>query len=748
MVRCRWSRFFGLALAGLTLWLLAVATAVGQVSLTEREALIDLYQATGGDEWHNNEGWLGEEGSECDWHGVHCWGEADNDAYVSNLLLPGNGLSGELPESLAGLERVRRINLRANQIGGPVPPSLAELPDLDWLDLGGNRLTGPVPGALLDSPGVSINLRDNQLDGYTDPIETPQGSISLDLSGNPIGSLPPASWRDSGALSALELNRTALSGEIDFGDHPWPGLSLLSLEGNTISSVTPGILPDLRHLYLADNDITGPWPVDGLEIPELQVLDLTGNGLESSPIGLSGHPALEEVYLGRNTLHGQDLAPLFAIETLRTVELHNNPLQALPSNLPGEVSPLLRLKLASAELAGDPPEWFGELSLRNLDLSGNHLAGDLEPWLTAVQDERWVRLDLSRNGFEGPVPQALMEIDFAHRNLSSGPGLNLCWNHFDQPFEADIDEFLTQVHIAGNPSDCNDRELADIDLSISGSWYNPERSGKGYTVMLLDNGELLHYWFGYPPGIDLSVDQQMWSFQVIEPVAGAAIHPPSLVPYGGRFGHGVGAGSIWPYGQRKLEMVRRTDDSLSIFSGWHAQGRHIIVDPPLPPIQERLEHVRLTELAGTTCNNQSPFQEYSGAWYNPDTPGEGFILEVLPDDRGLVYWFTYAADGSGRQAWMIGDGHFEPNSDPIIGVPPPGTPLARLEIEELIQPVGTVLGPNFDGYEIDYIDWGSLVLEFVVGGTAHVGWSSEIQEYGSGGYPLERLARPMLAECE
>lgn len=52
------------------------------------------------------------------------------------------------------------------------------------------------------------------------------------------------------------------------------------------------------------------------------------------------------------------------------------------------------------------------------------------------------------------------------------------------------------------------------------------------------------------------------------------------------------------------------------------------------------DHTRLTRLAGTTCDNQRQNQWVSGAWYNQDRDGEGFTVEVIEDDRGVVYWFT------------------------------------------------------------------------------------------------------------
>jgi hypothetical protein len=697
--------------------------AHAQVSDAERQALIDFYHATGGDEWHNNEGWLGEAGSECDWHGVHCLGEAAGDAHVRMVRLIANGLDGELPATLVDLERVTGINLRANRITGPIPPALAELGKLHSLELEGNRLSGSVPAELLASPAYTISLKDNLLDGYAEAEVTPQGSIILDLSGNPIAGLPPASWRDTGALVVLDLSRTALSGPIDFEHHAWPGLQHLSLDDNAITElqgITAGTLTDLRRLSIAGNQLTGAWSVDGLS-------------------------ALEEVYLADNQLHGEDLASLFAIDTLRIIELQRNPLQVLPDELPGAVPPLLTLNLSGTKLSSTPPDWFGDLTLRDLNLSGNLLDGELDPWLAALREDQWVRLDLSRNRFEGPLPQSLLAVNFAHAGFSLGAGLNLCWNAFDEPFASEFETFLADVHLAGSLADCNDRAVTEIDPTLSGSWYNPARSGKGYTVMLLDNGLLMHYWFGYPDAADASFDDQVWSFQLVAPDGEFALPPPSLVPYGGRFRQGLAGGQVWAYGNRHLEFARLADDILNVYSGWAMGGRHIGIDPPPPPIRERFDHQRITRLAGARCDDQSSFQGYSGAWYNPDVDGEGFIVEVLPNDQVVIYWFTFTPDGSGSQAWMIGDGIIS-SLDPILQTTL--QPEAVIEDMTTYRPVGGRLGPDFDAGEVVMTDWGRLDFDFYSEDVGHVSWESTDPDFGSGDYPIERLARPMLAECE
>ncbi len=729
---------------GVLLTLVGSTPVLAQVSPQERQALIALYDAAGGNSWKNKEGWLGEAGTECDWHGVNCREADSGQRYVHSLFLVDNELVGNLPGALAELAGLRELRLNDNHLAGPIPAAFGEFASLEYLELSDNDLDGPIPGSLLSESLLFVNVVGNRLSGYTEAASPVASGRWLRFSGNPLGELPPPSWRSDDAIGLLELARTGLTGEIDLGHQAWAGLQELDLAGNAITSlagIDPATLIDLQRLDLADNALMQQWPVTADTLPSLTTLDLSGNGLMAAPpAGLSDHPSLRELQLARNSLTADGLDTLFSLPSLRRIRLAHNPLQALPDTLPDPPAMLGELDLAGTQLSGPAPSWFGELSLRTLNLSGNRLSGSIMPWLAALRDDLSTRADLSRNEFSGELPGAVTEIEFAD------DGLALCWNRFDQPFDPALVSFLESAHRAGNLAECNDRQRVDIDPTVSGSWYDPDRSGTGYSVMLLGGGEVLHYWFGFPARVDSAYDEQMWSVQTTPPEGFAAVFPPSLVPFGGRFGLGLDGGYVTTYGDRALEMVR-LPDRLSVYSGWWIQGRQVAIDPPPPRLHERREHVRLSELAGTTCATRTPFQEYSGAWYDPERSGEGFIVEVLPDDRAVVYWFTYTPDSSGRQAWMVGDGVI---SGPAVTASTPATDstIAEVEIEHLIQPVGTVLGPGFDSGEIDHVVWGSLRLEFYGEERGRVFWESMAEGYGSGEYPIERLARPKLADCD
>ncbi len=112
----------------------------------ERNALIELYEATDGGNWRRNMGWLDPQGSECTWYGIKCY---DGDTHIAKIDLPDNKLKKELPVPFE------------NDDGEIV--SLGELEYLESLILRGNSLEGPLPTVLLDT-----NLIKHQLSDFSD----------------------------------------------------------------------------------------------------------------------------------------------------------------------------------------------------------------------------------------------------------------------------------------------------------------------------------------------------------------------------------------------------------------------------------------------------------------------------------------------------------------------------------------------------------------------------------------------------
>ena len=119
-------------------------------SLSDRDILEVLYEATGGSNWRNNDNWLTDEPLDA-WYGV----AADSLGHVGHLSLEGNGLAGRIPPELGKLQQPFGLNLHQNALTGPIPPELGDLSRLRWLFLSSNDLTGPIPPELGSLPSWS-----------------------------------------------------------------------------------------------------------------------------------------------------------------------------------------------------------------------------------------------------------------------------------------------------------------------------------------------------------------------------------------------------------------------------------------------------------------------------------------------------------------------------------------------------------------------------------------------------------------
>jgi hypothetical protein len=68
-------------------------------------------------------------------------------------------------------------------------------------------------------------------------------------------------------------------------------------------------------------------------------------------------------------------------------------------------------------------------------------------------------------------------------------------------------------------------------------------------------------------------------------------------------------------------------------------------------------------LSGSTTQAVDINAGMDGAWYDPITPGQGFLIDAHPNPAGgnfiFVAWFTYGADTASGQRWLTAQGRFE-----------------------------------------------------------------------------------------
>ena len=122
----------------------------------------------------------------------------------------------------------------------------------------------------------------------------------------------------------------------------------------------------------------------------------------------------------------------------------------------------------------------------------------------------------------------------------------------------------------------------------------------------------------------------------------------------------------------------------------------------------------------------------SSAWYDPARNGEGFMLEILAENRALLYWFTYNLEGD--QDWYIAQGEIRGN---------------RILFPELMQVSGGEFGPGFDPDKVTRKVVGSASFIWSSCDSGAMDWLIDNDGNGRrhGRMSLTRLSRVMGLDC-
>ena len=350
----------------------------------DRNALVVLYNVTGGPNWAKNKNWLSD-APMCEWHGV----ATDSSGRVTDLDLGDNRLNGTIPAELSSLSRLSLLDLGENLMSGVIPAELGALSELRQLNLNSNQLSGEMPAGL----GTLSELRQLRLDRNR-------------LSGRDTD----AGLGTMYELRELHLDSNQLSGAIPAELGKLSDLRELILSYNQLSGAIPvelGNLSNLRILYIRSNAFTGRIPVELGRLLNLEQLSLRYNELSGPiPAELGNLSNLTWLGLRDNELSGPIPPELGRLSKLTWLGIDNNRLTGrIPAEL-GRLADLKHLGLENNRLSGEIPAELGSLSiLESLVLSGNELSGRI-PFELGSLTRLW-GLQLSGNSLSGCVPQEL-----------------------------------------------------------------------------------------------------------------------------------------------------------------------------------------------------------------------------------------------------------------------------------------------------------------------------------------------------
>ncbi|XVF55059.1 hypothetical protein PTKIN_Ptkin06aG0006300 [Pterospermum kingtungense] len=373
-------------------------------------------------------------------------------ASLQTLVLSDTNFGGQVPESIGKLAQLTRIELTSCNFSGPIPESMKNLTKLVYVDFSSNKFFGPMPSFSSSRNLTQLNLASNLLYGTINSTNWSRLSklVSVDLRNNTLsGTIPPTLFGIP-SLQKISLSQNQFNGSLALGD----------LHGNNAS------LP-LDTLDLSSNKLQGQFPKSVFGFQGLKILTLSLNNFTGS-------------------IEWTDIQRL---RNLSSLDLSYNVLSvdASSTNSTSSFPNITTLKLASCNLTKIPGFLKTQSRLIKLDLSNNHIYGEIPNWIWEIKS--LAHLNLSQNfliKFEGPlqsISSSLVVVDL-HSNWLQGklPSLpphatylDYSDNNFSSVLPTDIGDFLQVAYffsLSGNnfqgnipESICNSLGLQVLDLS-------------------------------------------------------------------------------------------------------------------------------------------------------------------------------------------------------------------------------------------------------------------------------------------
>lgn len=336
---------------------------VTEISQLECEALVALYNATDGPNWHKRSNWL-ETNTPCNWEGIICHAGS-----TEVINLSDNNLKGALPPEIGNLSP-NWLYLNNNKLTS-LPPEIGNLSDTAYLLLENNLLTS-LPSEIGKLDLYWLHLNDNQLTSLPQEFSNLSAHY-LHLENNQLTSLPlEISSLDVAYLYLSNNQLTSLPPQIGslYAHH-------LDLSNNQLTSFPASSgNANLTYLYLDNNRLTSLPPQIG-SYSQLGWLGLSNNRLTSLPPEIGNLSQLHYLYLNDNQL--TSLPPEIGnFGYFYHLDLGNNQLTALPSEI-GNLAYLATLYLGNNQLTGLPPEMGNLAQLHTLHLNDNQLLSGAIP---------------------------------------------------------------------------------------------------------------------------------------------------------------------------------------------------------------------------------------------------------------------------------------------------------------------------------------------------------------------------------
>jgi uncharacterized protein (DUF885 family) len=230
-------------------------------------------------------------------------------------------------------------------------------------------------------------------------------------------------------------------------------------------------------------------------------------------------------------------------------------------------------------------------------------------------------------------------------------------------------------------------ETREINAGHSGAWLNPDTLGQGLLIDIESASQFMFLsWFTFTDVASANPNEQHW-FTAQGNYSGNTADLTVSETLGGRLGDPQAVSTV-PVGEATLSFtdcghgqLRYSNDS------WGLEGSF-----PLQRAIPGSENV-CQERAGITTDPLDVNNGWDGAWFDEETPGQGFLIDAHPNPEGddfiFVAWFTYGGKTTSGQRWLTAQGPFEGSTADIVVHETTGGSFNDPQISET-NPAGTL----------------------------------------------------------
>jgi hypothetical protein len=578
--------------------------------------------------------------------------------------------------------------------------------------------------ALLMAQSGQAEVPAGERQALVDLYHSTHGGVTWDtdhqwLVGDPCDNQWPGVHCTANRVTKLDLSGVLRSGTLPESIGQLTRLEHLDLTWSGMIGVIPESITNLTHLkflLLSNNHFHGSLPQDLSNMTALGFVELTGNRLTGKiPQSFTELDNLQMFFYEFNGLYPENAAVQAKLNEVACNTINPSPAGNPCPSLITQVLPPEDFRKTVQPDGSLILKWEKQRSIEDMSVNGYEL------WIATEPDGPY---QLYQDIGSWQTNQLTMDAEMAEA------AYDIAIRTYAKPYQT-IEYSVGRPHGYVGEANLKNRfsEAVSIDGQIihdlqfplspthSGSWSDPNSPGQGLVLEVLSDDNILIYWYTF----DAWGQHQWWIGNAIR--RGHGFQTYLTTPREGLFPPGFVESEYQRFHSGMVELYFTNENTLAF--SWdtdHSNLQQFTRSLQTAPSQNRL-------LNGS----------YSGSWYAPDLANQGLTVEVLPDDTGLIYWYTFHP--------------FDPVSGYYLSGPlwilGSGTVTDQQLTVELYTVSGPQVPPTQPEPDIEYHPWGTATLNFADCNNATFSWqpNENNQAFTAGQMPVQRLTSLAGQHC-